>query len=224
MPKTSQSPELPKGGFTWGQPARYGQLRVVAKSSQFLQRNANDRGAQVEAVSCPATYEFVIPDTGVTGRFQTTPIDGSPGLASIMFQAVESPMTAADLESLGGGLFRALLQAAEKISIEVVDRADNGALTRVHKPTGGRGKGRISNRPWNHPDEIQRTLDLMSLAEQRFAEGSMKHFDTKLKREAWVAQQTHTWSPGTVHLQLQIARNQARHTEKEVDDGNSGDI
>lgn len=163
---------------------------------------------------CPATFEVIIRDTGVVGRFITKPVQGRAAIKTITFAPEEDDDSATFLMGLDSDFLKALLAASIRIATVRATRSRNGKLQRVPTPSGGRGKGRISERPWNSPTEIARVVELMEEAEAGYENGTHRHLNTKLKREAWVAKKTRTWSAGTVHLQLQIARNQGLLTPK----------
>jgi len=79
------------------------------------------------------------------------------------------------------------------------------------------GKSRLGERTWQHPDEINRIVELLKLAEQlvRTSQGSNQSSDipqsaNQADIEKWIADKSGIWSPGTVHLQLQIARQKGK--------------
>jgi hypothetical protein len=176
--------------------------------------SATDRRKEVDAMICPATFEVIIPDTGVVGRFITKPVRGRAVIKTIAFTPEEGDDSATFLTGLDSDFLKALLAACVPVATVRATRSRDGTLQRVRRPTGGRGKGRISTLPWNAPAEIARVVELMQEAEVGYVTGTHRHLNTKLKREAWVARKTKTWSAGTVHLQLQIARNQGLLNEK----------
>jgi len=163
---------------------------------------------------CPATFEAIIPDTGIIARFLTKPVRGRVAIKTITFTLEEADDSTAFLTGFDTDFLTALLAACSEVATARATRSRNGALQRVRTPSGGRGKGRIGERPWNAPAEIARVVELMQQAEAGYGNGTHRHLNTKLKREAWVAKKTRTWSAGTVHLQLQIARNQGLLTPK----------
>lgn len=205
---------LPRGGFLWGEPPRYGQVRLVAPSSSLIPISPTDRGKEVDAVICPATFEATIPDTGIIARFLTKPVRGRAAIKTITFTLEEADNSTTFLTGLDTDCLKALLAACTQVATVRATRSRDGTLQRVRTPSGGRGKGRINERPWNAPTEIARVVELMQQAEAGYKNGTHKHLNTKLKREAWVAKKTRTWSAGTVHLQLQIARDQGLLTPK----------
>lgn len=212
--KPNKQAELPHGGFVWGQPPNYGQVRLVAPSSALVAISPNDHGKEVDAMICPATFEFIIPNAGLTGRFLTKHARGRVAIKTITVTPEESDNSMTFLVSLNQEFFDALLATSSQIATVRATRSRNGTLQRIQKPTGGRGKGRLGKRPWNDPIEIAKVVELMQEAEHGYDNGTHRHLDTKLKREAWVARKTKIWSAGTVHLQLQIARNQGLLTKK----------
>jgi len=163
---------------------------------------------------CPATFEVLIRDTGAIGRFLTKPVRGRAAIKTITFTLEEADDSTTFLTGLDTDFLTALLAACTEVATVRATRSRNGTLQRVRIPSGGRGKGRIGERPWNAPAEIARVVELMQQAEAGYENGTHRHLNTKLKREAWVAKKTRTWSAGTVHLQLQIARNQGLLTPK----------
>lgn len=83
------------------------------------------------------------------------------------------------------------------------------------------GKSRLGKRNWQHPDEIDRIVALQKLAERLLQDSpeSDNHRDrpqshNQAEIERWIANKSGIWSPGTVHLQLQIARNKGKITPK----------
>lgn len=212
--KLNNQADLPRGGFVWGKPPRYAQVRLVAPSSTLLAVTPKDRSKEVDAMICPATFEFIIPPTGVTGRFLTKPVRGRAAIKTITFTPEESDDSTTFLVGLDQEFFDGLLATSSHIATVRATRLQNGTLQRIQKPTGGRGIGRLSKLPWNDPTEIAKVVELMQKAEHGYDRGTYRHLDTKLKREAWVANKTKTWSAGTVHLQLQIARRQGLLTKK----------
>ncbi len=79
------------------------------------------------------------------------------------------------------------------------------------------GKSRDGERTWSHPDEIKRVVELQRRAEQliRTSQGSSRSSDipqsaNQADIEKWIADKSGRWSPGTVHLQLQIARHKGK--------------
>lgn len=199
---------LPRGGFLWGEPPRYGQVRLVSPSSTLIAVSTTDRGREVDAMICPAVFDFIVPRKGVTGRFVTKSVRGRVAIKTITFTPDESDASTVFIEGLGEEFLNAVLSASNQIATVRAKRSRNGTLQRVQRPTGGRGKGRLSQTPWNDPSEIAKVVGLMQAVEAGYKNGTHRHLDTKLKREAWVAKKTRTWSAGTVHLQLQVARNQ----------------
>jgi hypothetical protein len=163
---------------------------------------------------CPATFEFVIPKSGVAGRFLTKQTRNRTAIKTISFTPEDSDSSTDFLASLNQDFLNALLAASNRLVTVRARRSRGGTLQRIRKPSGGRGKGRLSKLPWNDPTVIARVVELMSEAEHGYRSGTHWELDTKLKREAWVARKTKTWSAGTVHLQLQIARNMGLLTTK----------
>lgn len=212
--KPKSPTDLPNGGFVWGNPSRYGQVRLVAPSSSLIPISPTDRGKEVDAMICPATFEAIIPDTGIIARFLTKPVRGRATIKAITFTLEETDHSTTFLAGLDTDFLKALLAASTQVATVRATRSRDGTMQRVRTPSGGRGKGRISERPWNAPAEIARVVELMRQAEAGYENGTHRHLNTKLKREAWVAKKTKTWSAGTVHLQLQIARNQGLLTPK----------
>ena len=104
------------------------------------------------------------------------------------------------------GCLNMVRESERQFLIEFVNKYGS-PISPIRKPNGGRGKGRIGKLTWNHPAEIAQVVDLMRQAEDGYRDGTFPELDTKLKREAWVAQQTDVWSAGTVHIQLQLARD-----------------
>lgn len=206
--KSSSPPDLPNGGFIWGNPSRYGQVRLVAPSSSLIAISATDRGKEIDAMICPATFEVIIHDTDAIGRFLTKRVRGRAAIKTITFTLGDADESTTFLTGLDAEFLSAVLSASTQVATVRASRTRDGRLQRVRTPSGGRGKGRISDRPWNAPTEIARVVKLMQEAEAGYQNGTLRHLNTKLKREAWVARKTKTWSAGTVHLQLQVARNQ----------------
>jgi len=163
---------------------------------------------------CPATFEVLIRDTDAIGRLLTKPVRGQAAIKTITFTLEEADDSATFLTGLDTDFLKALLAACTQVATVRATHSRDGTLQRVRTPSGGRGKGRINERPWNAPAEIARVVELMQQAEAGYENGTHSHLNTKLKREAWVAKKTRTWSAGTVHLQLQIARNQGLLTPK----------
>ena len=216
MPRAAPSPDeraLPRGGFVWSSPPRYGQIRLVAPSSSLHPLTPGSRVGEIDACYCPATFGFVIPDCGLQGRLVTTSSDGQVAIRSLVIDSDDGAIEPSALSSLHEDFYEALLAAAIQVATIRARRTSDGQLSKIYKPTGGKGKGRITDRPWNAPEEIERTQALMDEAEEAFRNGKLKALNTKLKREAWVAKKTGLWSAGTVHLQLQLARNKTKTRE-----------
>jgi len=78
-------------------------------------------------------------------------------------------------------------------------------------------KPRVGERHWEDTDEIDRIVQLQHEAEQLLNPAQRRKSVSARPRSAnqadierWIAEQSGVWSPGTVHRQLQIARNQGK--------------
>ncbi len=181
-----------------------------------------------------STFVFWVSPTGLVGRYELE-VPDDPNQATIRRFVVE-PMFPdrpnVDVSPAFTQRFGAMLRKGALLLSEMQGRWTPPGQTiylrdgePVRASTNGHfaplradfGKARNGERTWAHPDEISRVVELQKRAEEllRTSRASSRSSDmpqsaNQADIETWIAEQSGQWSPGTVHLQLQIARHKKK--------------
>ena len=215
-------------------------VSLTSTGRSALPLHRPDEPCEVQGIWTRSSYTFQVQPELLVGRFRLEiPIDiASARITRFSINSPEQGTSALPVTPILTSKFTAsLLKAAFFLSTvqgrwtppgEAIFLKDGQLQT---APSQGHftplradyRKPRIGDRHWEDTEEIDRIVELQKRAHQllnapRTSRGraTRPRSSNQDDIEKWIAEQSRVWSPGTVHRQLQIARNTGKITRKKL--------